>query len=510
MLLLFLLLLETFDPSQAARCPVSNSTTVVYSTVPGVGPASRIWVEDFLWWWQQNGDERVEYVGLTAQQLQQCDLASFPNLRVYINPGGDAYSQLTAMGVEGRENIISFVQRNQNFPSAYVGFCAGGYIASHDYLWETIYEGPGYYNFKDTPPLSIFPHTVEGSIVDINDDQYGDQHDSKFRMVNVSNGHQMLYYGGSTFGYNGALDPTDPSSSIYDPDVEVLVYYSDFYGFKSYNIPAAWRYHNALMTSVHPEADNCTYAQDSDCPPEGTLPTSTILQNRAWLCEYINQAAQTNFKIPAVPIPPIFDTTPPHSDWPVPLCYQDNELSEKLLFCDNFDSLDHAVPYGLSPQFQRNQTDYNYARPWNTTYISTWNENTKYAYPHSGNGYAVAVTLATPSHVSSIITKTINVDSCSGKDATLSFYVQGNTVEAGFFAVNVIALNGDEEIIDPYSISWRNLFTSSLSPTVLGWEYMSFTLKVATKALKVKFDCAAGPLYENYCAIDTLSVQCQS
>lgn len=36
-----------------------------------------------------------------------------------------------------------------------------------------MYEGPGYYNYATNPPLGIFPHMVEGSLPDINDDQYG-------------------------------------------------------------------------------------------------------------------------------------------------------------------------------------------------------------------------------------------------------------------------------------------------------------------------------------------------
>ena len=48
-------------------------------------------------------------------------------------------------------------------------------MAAHDYVWETMYEGPGYFNFKYEPPMGMFPHSVEGSLVDINDDQYADQ-----------------------------------------------------------------------------------------------------------------------------------------------------------------------------------------------------------------------------------------------------------------------------------------------------------------------------------------------
>ena len=167
-----------------SSCPITDDIRIVYSLVNGVGPASKIWVEDFLWWWQAY-DPSVRYLGMTAEDMQACDFASYPNLKVYINPGGNAYDQLTALGTKGTSNIRNFVTRDQSIStSAYVGFCAGGYIASHDYLWETIYEGPGYYNYAENPPISLFPHTVEGSIVDINDDQYADQQGSKFRAVN--------------------------------------------------------------------------------------------------------------------------------------------------------------------------------------------------------------------------------------------------------------------------------------------------------------------------------------
>jgi hypothetical protein len=43
---------------------------------------------------------------------------------------------------------------------------------------------------------------VEGSLIDVGDDQYGDQFGTKYRLVNMSNGHKMLYFGGSSFGWN--------------------------------------------------------------------------------------------------------------------------------------------------------------------------------------------------------------------------------------------------------------------------------------------------------------------
>lgn len=32
------------------RCPITNTTNMIYSVVEGVGPASQIWVQDLLWW----------------------------------------------------------------------------------------------------------------------------------------------------------------------------------------------------------------------------------------------------------------------------------------------------------------------------------------------------------------------------------------------------------------------------------------------------------------------------
>lgn len=71
----------------ASNCPIQNDTTIAYSLVDGVGPASEIWVQDLLWWWQSY-DPSVKYVPLYEKDFQNCDLQSYPNLRVYINPGG--------------------------------------------------------------------------------------------------------------------------------------------------------------------------------------------------------------------------------------------------------------------------------------------------------------------------------------------------------------------------------------------------------------------------------------
>ncbi len=420
---------------------------------------------------------------------------------MYINPGGDAYSQLGALGVTGSTNIKEYVLRNQCNRSSYVGFCAGGYLASHDYIWETVYEGTDYYDYSVNPPLSLFPHTLEGSIFDINDDQFGDQSGSKFRVVNVSNGHSMLYYGGSTFGYNGVAAYTDPSSAEYDENIEVMVYYTDFFGYFSANIPAAWKYKNLLISSVHPEADGCSYEQDSDCPPAGTLPTDIYLQNWAWLCTYINQVAGTDFVVPSVPLEPLFNNSPPHSTYMRSSCY-DEQFSEPkhVLFCENFDSIPGIVPWGLSAQFQRNNSDFNFARPWNATYITRWNGE-QYAAPHSGDGYAVAVTMSSTSHYSTFRSREISVSKCTSGNITLEYGLTGKTVSNGYITVDVSTNKFESRIV---------LYSQPLYPALKSWKLMNHVLNLpfGTEFFQVRFSCAAGSSPDNYCAVDSIFAHC--
>mmetsp|Transcript_13153 Transcript_13153/g.21885 ORF Transcript_13153/g.21885 Transcript_13153/m.21885 type:complete len:555 (+) Transcript_13153:460-2124(+) len=535
-------------------CPIREDTRIVYSLANGVGPASKIWVEDFLWWWQSY-DPTIQYMALSAEDLKDCILKNYPNLNLYINPGGNAYDQLSDLGPKGTQHIIDFVYRNQQHAtSAYVGFCAGGYVAAHDFIWETMYEGVGFYNFTIDPPLSIFPHTVEGSIVDINDDQYGDQKNSKFRSVNVSNGHTMLYYGGSTFGWNGAPAYADETSPDYDARVEVLVYYTDFYGYYSQNIPAAWKYgRNVLLTSVHPEADNCTFEQDTDCPPAGTLSTEVILQNRAWLSTYINEVAQTQFKIPPVPLAPVFNTTPPHRQYAKEPCYENyiplfsadnsldgnmngniegssgNSIDAEVLFCEDFDSLGEGdVPSGLSPQFQRNQSNYQYILPWNTTYISSWG-GYSYAEPYSGDGYAINVPQA-PSKLlqASITTREFSATACTYP--TVNKITSNNTGTSGeekhtkaqkisieYVYAGVADVEGYMEVQysdSPSSSRWERKYETVAYHKLQGdkpsqWRKHGVIADIAgSNTARVRFICAAGASARNFCALDSLFIVC--
>ena len=441
----------TLAPSS---CPVTASHAVVYSKAKGVGGASILWVEDLLWWLKQAADADADaapfsYIGLVEGEIQACDLASFPNLRLYINPGGNAYNQLAALNVSGTENIKAFMTRPAaKGASAYAGFCAGAYLASESYLWETMFEGGGYFDFRNNPPLGLFPHTVEGSLIDINDDQYSDQFGHKYRAVNVSNGHKMVYFGGSSFGFNGAEDFSNPDSPQYDKELEVLLYYQDFYGYKTVNLPAAWRYKNLLLTSIHAEADNCTQdrevAETGDCPAQGDawLTEAEILRNRAWLVNQINAVAGTKLVVPPSTPQPNMSAAKPHSSLPPPACRAALEaLGKAALFCDGFDSSNGAVYAGLTPQWQRNQSYYSSPQPWNTTFVDAWpgcarpcstgskpnGRSITYGKAHSGDGYAVCVPHVqgyNSPHESDITSRAIKVPAAG---ATLSYWVRGCT-----------------------------------------------------------------------------------
>lgn len=312
----------------------------------------------------------------------------------------------------------------------------------------------------------------------------------------------MLYYGGSTFGWNGANDYTSKSSYDYDPNVEVLVYYTDFYGYNSYNIPAAWKYgDNILLTSVHPEANNCTNQQDSDCPPAGTLSQLDIDRNRAWLANYINEVAETNFIVPDVEVEPSFNTTAPHDRYPTNLCYSNsNSNSESILFCDGFDTEEGKVPVGLSPQFQRNQTSYEKVFPWNTSYISYWYDN-YYTSAYNGNGYAINVPQSSTLNTAAITTKPFHTRLCNS--VSISYATIGSYTSLGYFKVEYSVDSTDD---------WQTLAIHNYATTTSKeWEHFSYNVQtIGNNNGLIRFTCAAGQYIYNFCALDSLYVLCNN
>lgn len=481
-------------------CPITSSTNIVYNsdTRNGVGAASLAWAVNLLAWWKA-ADPSINYMGLSASDIQSCNLTSYPNLRLFISPGGNAYAQLAGLKTAGTQNIINFVNRNQANPSAYVGFCAGAYLASYDYLWETFYEPPSYFaGFGTPPPLGLFPHTVEGSFFDIGDDQFG-TYDSgssvsgvMYRMVNTSNSHTMLYYGGSVFGGNVVPDYADSLSPDYDANVQVLAYYSDFHGYGSANVPAVWKYNNLLLTSVHPEADGTICS--GGCPVAGTIPASVYNQNRAWLATYINQVAQTSFVVPSVTPAPVFNTSRPHTSYSTLSCY-----TTGVIFCDSF-TVDLGTVYPGMFQWQRNMTTWNAARPWNTTFTSTMLGNPNYygsGQAGTNDGWAVVIpNTANGNPPSQLISKpfsTVGFNSVS-----LNFYYKGKTLSGGMFSVDYTTDN----------LNWNTLFASNLygSNVKTSWTPLFYSLPAGQSSVRIRFSCNSGTATSNYCGVDTVVV----
>lgn len=227
-----------------------------------------------------------------------------------------------------------------------------------------------------------------------------------------------------------------------------------------------------LLTSVHPEADNCTTV---DCPAAGTIPTENILQNRAWLATYMNSVAGTSFRIPQTTLTPSFDTTPPHSQYPLPGCYGGGTpRTPPTLFCDDFNTPAGVVPSGLW-NWQRENTLYNSPSPWNTTYTNF------YGAPPEGNGYAIASIKAQQNYWASLSTFPVSTPPGS----YLSFKWKGDAVYTVQYTLNSGA-------------TWINLPVPRVSKS---WSDQSFPLPAAP-SLQVRFNCGNTGL----CALDSVYI----
>jgi len=287
-----------------------------------------------------------------------------------------------------------------------------------------------------------------------------------------------------------------------------------------------------FLSSIHAGADNCTVvlgnAETVDCLPFGSVPTDTILRNRAWLATHLNGVAGTSFKIPSVPVPPSFDTSKPHTGYPEPVCHTAASASAAsaagdILFCDGFDSKVGDVPHGLW-QWQRNQTYCFFPQPWNTTFIPEWGTDPSihrghtYGAPAGGNGYAYVVPKATSALPAAMTSKAMATTGSSGA-YTLSYFYKGQTsvnsnssqvgstvgvttparISPGFFV---------EYTIDK-GATFKPLFNVILphKPTI-AWANQSHTLPSGEADLLVRFSCVtADEDASNFCAIDLVVVQ---
>jgi len=238
-----------------SRCPVRSDTKIVVYHGMGVTVVSEEWMRRFLNWWESH-DATMKYVFLNATNLKSdCALSDYPNVRLCIQPGGDAYYQQSSLGAAGKANILEFLDRG----GAYLGICAGWYYAATDYY----YLGASY-SWPDL--LGRFP-TVEGPIAEIAED-------AEYNMTRMSNGLEMIYYGGPTRGWRQTSDIVPGT---------VLITFTAIPG----DLPAAVKSKNLLLISVHPEAYE-------DLGIRG-LTTEQRIANYKWLANAINEAAGLDF-----------------------------------------------------------------------------------------------------------------------------------------------------------------------------------------------------------------------
>jgi hypothetical protein len=272
---LIVILLGLFFISAAPKwktanpCPIKAETNIVYygdNGFGGVGDLSESWLVNFLEWWKQQ-DNSINYVELSKSNIQSdCDLTS-NNIKVYIQPGGDAYYQQRSLGSTGKGKLINYINSGKGF----VGICAGFYYAAYDYYWQN-----KYYAHSDL--LGVYP-TVEGSIKEIAD------YDSNnnYALTPLSNGFNAIYYGGPTRGYR--------YTSLESPGIVDSSYTAFGEG-----MPAIIKYNNMLLNSVHLEA----YENDGIIG----LSTEDRIENYKYLANLINEVSGTNFFVPAYVNPP--------------------------------------------------------------------------------------------------------------------------------------------------------------------------------------------------------------
>ena len=247
-------------------CPINSTTDFVYYSGSGASSLSQSWMVHFLDWWKAQ-DPTIEYTDLSAAEIAACDMTSYPDLDMYIQPGGNAYLAQRWIRDSGKSRINAFLDSG----GSYFGACAGWFFAAGDYVWQD-----NYYDHANL--LGAYPVTVEGSIREIADYDTG----SGYAITQLDNGHAALYWGGPTVGYKYTAAES----------VEGIVDVS----FKYRGLPAVVRYNNMLLTSVHLEA----YENDGVTG----LTTADRESNYRYLARLINETAGTGFFVPDDPAPP--------------------------------------------------------------------------------------------------------------------------------------------------------------------------------------------------------------
>lgn len=255
-------------------CSISPDTNVVRYDGVGTGKYSTQWEDHFwTWWGQANKEIKVAKVsGPNLATKAGCRLGDHPNVKVYVQPGGDAYDMQDSIKAQGRENILDFMQQG----GKYVGTCAGWYLASQSYIWQN-----QTYNWPNL--LGLFEETVEGSITTIAD--YAGTPPYKLTPITTDVGTlNAIYYGGPTVGWVNTA-PRLPSPA-----------WKQIASFNAPHVvgdPAVVTKKDVLLFSTHFEAYEGVGVT--------TLTTKDRLANYQYRARQINALLNTNWTIPATP-----------------------------------------------------------------------------------------------------------------------------------------------------------------------------------------------------------------
>ena len=274
-----LLTCATLGLSLGCSIPADADVVVYADEAGGVGPFSHRWTRAFVAWLEAaNVGFKVSYA--TAQDRNSfydgacvlSDEAAFPDLRLYVQPGGSADNQSQALGPGGRDNILNFAAAERGH---YVGTCAGQYYAAGSYWWAEHGEAlPGQF-FPSAWQAHWLP-TVEGPIQAIAD--YPD-----YAPTRLSNGLTQVYWGGPARGLL-ATTAANPNGG------RVLSTFAD--AAVPPGIPATWTYHGAyvkaLLNSPHPEAQAGVGLACQPPLPPGCITADEQLANWRDLAANIN------------------------------------------------------------------------------------------------------------------------------------------------------------------------------------------------------------------------------
>ena len=423
-------------PGGTTACPITPGTDfAVYGQTfkGGVGTSSRSWMAHFFDWWKAQ-DPSVDYLFLTAAQAQACtDLkTTYPNLKMWVQPGGNAYDQQSALGAIGKANINGFIV-NQG---AYLGVCAGAYYASRDYWWEGKYYAHPYL-------LGAYPVTLEGAISSI-------APWPGYAMTVLSNGRNAIYYGGPTVG----LQRTSLASLLGEKEAS----FASIAG----NLPAVIVYNNLLLTSVHLEA----FENDGITG----LSTRDRTENYKYLANLINRVARTTFKVPAYATaqPQCSDGVDNDGDGRVDL--SDPGCSVAL----DDDETDAPAGQVIADGFE------NGLGAWTVTGTGApWKASSLDPYTGAAHAYAVQPGVSTMTYLE--------------RTFSLAAFANGGRL---IYYRKLIGLDGpDEFVAQYYDGSWRTLeATGSSSANDAAYVQREFTLPKA--ATKLRFGCMAGAVSE--------------